>query len=62
MYCSKCGQQNIEGVNFCTKCGSPMMPASSKKNKPISEKKATISFVEQVEDTSSTVKIKEAFI
>ena len=24
MYCTKCGQNNIEGTNFCSWCGSPM--------------------------------------
>jgi uncharacterized membrane protein len=31
MYCSKCGTQNLEGAEFCTKCGAPLgtQPSSS---------------------------------
>ena len=24
MYCHNCGEENIEGANFCSKCGKPL--------------------------------------
>lgn len=48
MFCSKCGTQNDEGVNFCRKCGSDLVNASlvSIKQNPLRKISVTESLTE----------------
>jgi hypothetical protein len=34
MYCSGCGQENIQGVNFCKNCGANLNPSKAKSASP----------------------------
>ena len=45
MYCQKCGNQNDNGVNFCTKCGSSLTEESKKNETKKKEGLGTASLV-----------------
>src|SRR5437868_4255419 len=34
MYCTECGEENVDGVRFCIECGAPMIDENSQQIKP----------------------------
>ena len=49
MFCYKCGAENLDGVNYCQRCGTPLSPAQSQPvitEKPVKTGEATLAFTD----------------
>lgn len=60
-YCSKCGAQNEEGVNFCSKCGNSLTGDSNEQSSILTESQNNVQNETSIIPNENSQKKKEGF-